>query len=307
LIYDFGRATGDALVPCVFTFTNVGTELLRLETVAPLCGCLRPGDWPRTVAPGQTGAIPIRVDTRNYIGPFAKSIRVACNDPAQSNLLLQVKGYVWRPIEITPLQAVLNLSPETPSNATTIRLISHLDEALVVSNLQCSTPGVAVELQTNQPGKEYQLLVKTLPPWPTNSLQGWIRLNTSASLMPTVDVRLSVNVLPLVLAIPSAIRLFNLPLTNELTYQVWFRNNGTNPITVSEPAINAPGVQLQLREEDPGRQFSLTVRFPAGFDVAGPEPIELSVKVNHPMVPVLKVPVIGPARRSPPATAKPAS
>lgn len=306
LTYDFGRATGDALVPCVFTLTNTGTAPLQLHTVAPLCGCLRVGEWPRQLAPGQAGTIPVQLNTRGYLGPFAKSIRVECNDPIRSNFFLQVKGYVWRPIEITPMQAVLNLSEETPSNAVTVRLISHLEqEALVVSNLQCGLPGLAVELLTNQPGKEYHLLVKTLPPTSTNALRGRISLNTSTELMPTVEVPVYVNYLSVVSAIPSVIRLSSLPLTNELVYPVWIRSNGTNAIVVSEPTINAPGVDVQLREDQPGRQWSLTLRFPAGFDVPAGQSVELSAKVNHPKVPLIKVPVIPPPRRTGPGTPQP--
>lgn len=297
LTYDFGRATGDALVPCVFTFTNTGTAPLQIHTVAPLCGCFRAGDWPRQLAPGQTGVIPIELNTRGYLGPFAKSIRVECNDPVRSNFFLQVKGYVWRPIEISPMQAVLTLTDETPSNAVTVRLISHLDAPLVVSNLQFSAPGLAVELLTNQPGKEYHLLVKTLPPWPTNALRGRISLSTSTDLMPTVEVPVFVSFLPVVSATPSVIRLSGLPLTNELVYPIWIRSNGTNSIVVSDPTINAAGVDMQLREDEPGRRWSLTLRFPAGFDLPAGQSVELSARVNHPKVPVIKVPVITPPTR----------
>jgi hypothetical protein len=299
LVYDFGKAKGDDLVNCVFAFTNVGNALLEVGDVAPLCGCMKAGEWSRKVEPGQAGTIPIRYDSRLYTGPFAKSINVTCNDTSQPALMLQIKGTVWRPIEITPPSAVLNLSADTPSNATVVRLISHLDEPLTLSDLKCNNAAVSVQLQTNQSGKEYQVVVTTVPPWPTNSQQGQITLKTSTTNMSVIDLKLFVNVLPLVNTIPYWVRLPSLPLTNTFSYTVWIRNNGTNALALSEPAVNAKGVEVRMKEEQPGRQFGVTLTFPSGFDLADDDKVELSVKSNLPQVPVIKVPVVAPPRSGP--------
>src|SRR5262249_4630719 len=92
--------------------------------------------------------------------------------------------------------------------------------------------------------------------------------------------------------IPNMVRLPAPPYTNAIPYTMWIRNNSTNPLAISEPSVNAKGVDVQFKEEQAGTQFGLTLTFPAGFEVRANEPVELSVKCNHPKFPLLKVPVV---------------
>src|SRR5437867_4308816 len=151
-IYDFGKVTGDELVNCMFVFTNAGNALLELSEVAPACGCMKMGEWSRKVQPGKTGSIAVQYDSHHYTGPFAKSVFVTCNDSNQPEINLEIKGTVWRAIELTPASAVINVNAETPSNAATVRIVSNLDQPLTITNIQNDNSAFAVELQTNQPG-----------------------------------------------------------------------------------------------------------------------------------------------------------
>jgi hypothetical protein len=303
-VYDFGKANGDSLVDCVFVFTNAGNQVLEITSVSPGCSCMKAGEWSRKVEPGQTGTIPVQYDSHHYTGYFAKSVFVTCNDANQPQVTLEIKGTVWRPIEITPPSAVLNLSAESPSNAAAVRIISHLDEPLILSDLTAtlSASAFAVELQTNQPGKEFQVNVKTLPPWPTSSQQGQITLKSSATNMPLIGIPFRINVQPVVMAIPFQVRLPPLPLSNAFSSTVWIRNNGTNRLALAEPVVNAKGVEATVKEEQPGQPPSVTLNFPAGFDVAPVENIELRVNTGHPQFPVVRVPIIQPPRPGPVAT-----
>ena len=302
-VYDFGKATGDDQVDCLFVFTNTGTALLEVSEVSPGCGCMKAGEWSRKVEPGRTGTIPVRYDSRHYTGPFAKSVFVTCNDTSQPNSMLEIKGNVWRPLEITPPSAVLNLSAETPSNATSVRLISHLEEPLTLSELATVNSTLVVELQTNQPGKDYQLNVRTAPPWPTNSHQGQITFKTSATNAPTVNIPLYVNVQAVLVAIPYLVRLPAPPLTNTVSTIVRVRNNGTNAVILSEPVVSAAGVEAQIKADELGRMMLVELNFPAGFEIAPGSNAELRVKTDHPLFPVLKVPVLQSPRQASAAAA----
>lgn len=305
LTYDFGKANGDDVVNGLFTFTNVGNARLEVTDVAPSCGCLKVGEWTRTVEAGQAGSIAVRFDTHHYTGFFAKSVFVTCNDASQPKLSLEIKGNIWRPIEVTPPTAVLNLNAESPSNATTIRIVSHLDDPLILSDLTNTSRAFAVELQTNQPGKAYQLIVKTAPPWPRSSVQGQITLKTSATNMPVINLMAWANVLPVVMAIPQVVRLPEAPLTNPFTATIWVQNNGTNTIKLSEPAVNAKGVTARIREDQPGRMSTVMMDFPTGFEIAAGEKVELSVKSTHPLFPTIKVPMMQAPRLAPVAVPSP--
>jgi Protein of unknown function (DUF1573) len=289
--YDFGKAVGDDQVNCLFVFTNTGIATLEVKEVSPGCGCMKAGEWTRKVEPGQTGTIPIRFDSRGFTGGFAKSVFVTCNDPTDAKPMLQIKGTVWRPLEITPPSAVLHLSAETPSNATSVRIISHMDEPVTVSDLSTTSKGLAVGLQTNQPGKEFQININTLLPWPTNSQQAQITFRTSVSNMPLVNLPLFVNLQAVVVAIPAQLRLPPPPQTNSFSSSVTIRNNGTNVLALSEAAVNAPGVTTTITEDPLNRQSTVAVAFPAGFEITPAEKVELRIKSNHPQFPVITVPI----------------
>jgi hypothetical protein len=290
--YDFGKANGDDFVDCRFTYTNTGIATLEFSEVSPACGCMKIQDWTRKVEPGQSGTLDVRYDSHHYTGPFAKSVFVTCNDPANPKPILEIKGYVFRPIEISPFSAAITLTAETPSNAASVKIISHVDEPLILSPPISSNPALLPELRTNQPGKEYQLVVSSPAPMPTGFVRGSVTMKTSLTNMPVLSIDAFANVLPLVSAIPNMIRLPAPPFTNAVPYNMWIRNNSTNPLAISEPSVNAKGVEVQIKEEQPGTQFGLILTFPAGFEAKASEPVELSVKCNHPKFPLLKVPVM---------------
>jgi hypothetical protein len=58
-------------------------------------------------------------------------------------------------------------------------------------------------------------------------------------------------------------------------------------------------IVAEIKEEDPGKQYALTLQFPAGFEVPAGQPGELSVKTGHPKMPVLKLPILQDRRIAP--------
>ncbi len=300
-VHDFGRIKGGEVVKYTYGFTNIGDRLLELTAVHVACGCTTAGEWSRQVAPGKTGSIPVQFNSGNFNGQVAKSITVTCNDKTQPSVMLQLKASIWKPIEVTPQFAALNLTTESPSNATTVRIVSNEEAPLTLFAPESNNRAFATELRTNQPGKEFQLIVKTVPPLPTGNIQGQITLKTSSTNMPVIHISAWATVQPTVMVVPSQITLPTAPLANALPSNVSIRNNGTNLLALMEPAVNAKGVDVQLTELQPGRYFTLKVIFPAGFEIAQGEKVELSVKSNHPLFPVIKVPILQLSRPAPTA------
>src|ERR1035437_10545633 len=304
-VHDFGKVKGGEVVKYTYVFTNIGDRLLEIANVQTSCGCTTANDWSRSVEPGKTGAIPIQFNSGNFRGQVAKSITVTCNDANQPTVVLQLKATIWKPIDVTPQLAALNVTSESPSNATTVRIVSNEEAPLTLSAPESNNPAFAAELRTNQPGKEFLLIVKTVPPLPAGKVQGQITLKTSSTNMPVINISAWANVQQTMMVMPSQISLPTAPLANARPYTISIRYRGTNTLALSEPAVNAKGVDVQLKELQPGRYFTLTVSFPAGFEIAPGEKVELSVKSNHPQFPVIKVPVRQPPRPAPPARPAP--
>jgi hypothetical protein len=290
-IYDFGKASAGEFVKYQFVFTNGGDAVLVVSNVQPSCGCTTAGEWSRQVEPGKTGIIPIQFNSSAYNGPVTKTVTVTSNDKTHPTYALQIKGSVWRAIEITPQNAILNIAAESPTSATAVvKIVNHMDQPITISDPECNNHSFAAELKTVQPGKEFELIVKTVPPFGPGNVQGAITLKTSATNMPTINVMAIAMVQQAVVISPPQVFLSAGPLGGNMSTTVAIRNNGTNALTVSDAAVNATGVDVQVKETEPGRQFNITMVFPAGFETGGPN-VALTVKTSHPKYPVLTVPI----------------
>jgi hypothetical protein len=81
-------------------------------------------------------------------------------------------------------------------------------------------------------------------------------------------------------------------------------NNTTNTLSITEPVVSVPGVEVQLKELQPGKHFSVSLAFPQGFDLKN-TPGELTLKSNNPKLPIIKIPILQlqPTTPSPQASA----
>jgi len=97
MTYDFGKVMEGTIVEHDYKFTNTGSEPLILKKVKASCGCTTPS-WPRNaIAPGETGVIHAKFDTkkRGRVGgaPQNKSITVTGNITG-GKTVLKLKGLV---------------------------------------------------------------------------------------------------------------------------------------------------------------------------------------------------------------------
>ena len=99
------------------------------------------------------------------------------------------------------------------------------------------------------------------------------------------------NVQPALSILPAQITLPASPLANKLTPVVTIINNTTNPLALTEPAVNVPGVDFQLREVQPGRYFTIGLTFPQGFQLKDGESGKLKIKSNNPKYAQIVIPI----------------
>jgi len=299
-VYNFGKVSAGELVRHDFIFTNTGKATLEITAVRPGCGCTTAGEWDKRVEPGKTGVIPLQFNSANFGGTVTKSATVTCNDPGQSNVVLQISGTVWKPIEVTPTMATFNVASDSQTNETrVVRIVNNLEEPLTLSDLQCSNRSFQVELKTVQPGKEFALHVTAVPPFTTPTVYAPITLKTSSAKMPTINVSAYVTVQQAVMVTPQQINLPQGPLASAMSPSILIRTSGTNTLKLSDAAVNVAGAEVRVQEVQPGRMFNLTVNFPAGFHIKPDEKAEVTVKSDHPQFPLIAVPVFQPQAPAP--------
>jgi outer membrane biosynthesis protein TonB len=89
-LYNFGTIKQGEIVNYTFKFTNNGTEPLTISNASASCGCTVP-QWPReAIAPGATGEIVVRFDSKGKSGQQSPVITVVANtNPQQARLSLR--------------------------------------------------------------------------------------------------------------------------------------------------------------------------------------------------------------------------
>lgn len=291
-VFTFNRLRAGDNVKHSFVFTNTGDQILMITNVQIGCGCVTPGEWSRRVEPGRTGVIPLELRSGGYSGQVMKTVSVISNDRSEPLVLLRMQGFIWKAVDVIPQYCALNVPPDSQVASNMVRIVSNLNEPLVVWAPECDNSAFVVELRTNRPGKEYQLLIMTAPPpLPSGSVQGHITVRTSATDALKVTVPALMYMQPAVSVVPAEISLPPAPLKEEQTTSVMIISNSTNRLSLLEPVVNSASVEAHVLEVQPGRCFQIKLTFPMGFDGTQGEPIMLTMKSSHPRFSVLKVPI----------------
>ncbi len=293
MILDFGKVEAGQVIQHDFIFTNTGNQTLEIRDVRPTCGCTIAGQWDKEVQPGKFGRIPVKFNSADYSSSILKTVIVLSNDPVNTNVVLQLKGMVWKPFEVAPVGLIFASSLDSLTNQTrTVRITNNLDESLSLSEPTCDDRAFRAALKTVRPGKEFELQVTFTPPFSTTNLISVITLRTSSTNAPLITIQALAVVQPAVLVIPARLMLPASLLASTKPFKLTVRNNGTNSLVLSEPSINAEGADIRVLETLPGRTFDLEVSFPPGFKIQPGRDIQLTVKTSHPEFPILKVPVL---------------
>lgn len=92
-VHDYGTIKQYANGECEFTFTNTGNEPLVISNAKGSCGCTVP-QWPREpIAPGESGKIKVKYDTKRT-GIIGKSVRIQSNAVNEPTKTIRIKGNV---------------------------------------------------------------------------------------------------------------------------------------------------------------------------------------------------------------------
>ena len=89
--YDFGTVNEGEIVEAKFMVTNSGKTDLVISNVQPSCGCTVPV-WPREpVAPGESGVIDVKFNSKGKKGKQSKKVTLTTN-MIPSQIILMVNG-----------------------------------------------------------------------------------------------------------------------------------------------------------------------------------------------------------------------
>ncbi len=300
--YHFGKVTAGTLVKHSFIASNAGDQTLVISKVTPGCHCTTAGgNWakPHRVEPGKTEEIPIQFDSGSFRGDVTKTITVDSNDRLAPKQMLTLRGTIWRPIEVNPQFAYINIMPDAPSNLTTVVHISnHSDGPVTLSEPSSGNSLFKAELKTIDPGREYEVTVSAVPPLSPGNNTGTISVKTSLTNSPVIMITAiamvhpAVEVSPLQITLPPKLSLWT---TNLVT----LTDKSSKPLALSDPEASDKRISVALKETKPGSVFQLAAVFPPGFELAPGQQTQLSVKSNNPQQPVITVTIRQMQQRQP--------
>jgi hypothetical protein len=276
-----------------FRISNRGDQTLEITAVEPSCGCTTTGEWPHTLTPGASGAIPVMIDTTGFSGSVEKSIEIVSNDAVHPRLLLQVTADVWTPLHVTPAAMIFPAlaDPGSPVSRTA-HIRNQTTEPVTLAEPVSDNPAFKPELKTITPGREYELIVATVPPLSDGTASGTITIHTSNHRMPELSIRAAVTVLPAVQIAPEAIVMPLQPLTRPQKRFALLIDNRGPPLEVSGVAVNAAAVQLTTDLSPDHKRAMITLTFPIGFSVHPTDKLYLRGRTNHPAAPAFQIPII---------------
>jgi uncharacterized protein (DUF58 family) len=92
-VHDYGKVKYGANGTCTFEFKNTGNAPLIISKAQGSCGCTVP-TWPKEpIAPGATGSITVKYDTKRP-GPISKQVTITSNAVNEPNKVIRIKGEV---------------------------------------------------------------------------------------------------------------------------------------------------------------------------------------------------------------------
>lgn len=78
-VYDYGTVKAGEKVEHTFKFKNVGVAPLIIEGAKSTCGCTVPQYPKEPIAPGETGEIAVKFDSKNKSGRQRKPVNITAN------------------------------------------------------------------------------------------------------------------------------------------------------------------------------------------------------------------------------------
>jgi rhodanese-related sulfurtransferase len=189
MVHDFGQLKAGNIEKCDFVFTNTGDALLVVSNVQASCGCTTVGEWTKQVWPGKTGLIPIQFNSRRVGGSIHVTITVASNDPRRPRLELKLRGKVWERIDVNPRYALFDLSRDLAPNAIQLLdITNNTGLPVTLSPPEINVANYTARITTNEPGRDYHLIVGLISPPVAGQPQGLITIRTSCQDQPILDI-----------------------------------------------------------------------------------------------------------------------
>ena len=305
-VYDRGNVNKGEKIRYDFKFFNRGDKDLVISNVRPGCGCTTAGTWTKLVAPGQSGTIPIQLDTERFKGPITKSVTVSSNDKKKPTSYLRIKANIWTPVLVEPtLAAFRSIKKLTEKQTTEIKVKNQTETPMKLGKIEITGPFEKVgEPKEVVKGKEFVITLATKEGLVYGNNRGLITIETNIPEAKSHKVNASAYVMAPVQAVPNRIMIPAGGLTKDTTKYVTVITYEDKALELSEMKFgkqklsngdiksDAGMIHTEIKKLNKGKQWRIMLKFAKGFDVEKlGKDTTLKFKTNHSKFSDFSIPV----------------
>ena len=152
----FDRVMWDDPVSEVLSFHNPTDQILEIKKIS-LTPPLRAEDITHLILPGAKGSFRLVLGEDRQPGDFRGTVRVDFKKGVLPSQIFEVQGYVVPPIEFEPYPAFFIATHAGESKTSSLQILNHRDEALVLTSAESHSNRFSTKLVTLEAGKRYRL------------------------------------------------------------------------------------------------------------------------------------------------------
>ncbi len=298
-VVDVGAIAKGDPVKHTFEIRNEGTAPLKITRVKPTCGCTV-ASYDEVIGAGKSGSIQAELDTSEFRGPIAKSIRVFTNDAGNPELTLVIKADVRAQVDVSPGYARFVVIQGESYGTRKQILWSAEFPRLEVIRVSSPYEWVAVSQRKLAPGdsdyregvNRWQVDVTLTDEAPIGPMADYIRVATNHPRQKMVRIPISGIVRP-ILAVTPQVADFGRRDSGEAhqaTLEV--KNLGATAVEVESAASDVAGLEARVEPVEAGRLFNLVLTLAPGMD-KGRFRGKVTLKTSSPKQPIVEIDVVG--------------
>ncbi len=303
-IKDVGAVEKGKKVVHDFVIRNDGDEPLQITDVQAACGCTATS-YDRTIAPGATGVVRAELDSTTFSGGIAKSVTAYTNDPATPKIELTIKATVEPLLAVRPGYARF-VKRETQGPAKVEQIVwSPRGEAFEITKVESPYPFLKVTYrpatdadrqEVNAPSGGYVVeLALDYASAPAGALANNVTIHTSHPKQKVVEIPVSGFVQPAVAVTPPVMDFGDVRIDGPVRASVHVRGNiQGQEFALTRVEDDLAGLEASIEPSGAAGTREFDVRLLLG--PAMPKGIfngTLKLYTNHPLSPVVEVPVKG--------------
>lgn len=248
-LWDFGDVWYGQKLNSSVTIKNEGDEALKINRVRASCGCTAGQAKKNILQPGESTEVAVSFDSKKRQGQVNTQVNIFSNDPDRPQSTIYLKGFVKRAVGINPIGGCV-LRGMDPAAVVTGKatITNQVDEPMNIEIKSVDTKNFEVELKEIEPGKVYEVLATSKPPFQFGRTTGMITLATSLSREPEINLPIVATIVQRVELSPKAIYLDRdmTKKANNRTVRVMYYGENPN-FKVESVEENDSGIKADVR------------------------------------------------------------